>query len=200
MFLPLLDLSNNASLVIELVFGIIIGVIISSIFFWRERKLSENQEKIVRRIEELTSEQSRLLKNMDEIRKSRIRWFKTDTIMLLRRVKDEYEKLAKALDDYASNGTDENSKQIISIANNALLGWVSFTQYNIKNHLIPDANQFIEKTWVISELPSKIANIGLGFTRALDIPIDVDGIREISNLCVEIIDASIDEINKVRED
>jgi hypothetical protein len=199
MFLPLLDLSNNASLIIELVFGIIIGVIISSIFFWRERKLSKNQEKIVERIEALTKEQSRLINIMEERRKSRIGWLKYISRMVLNPIKEEYEKLLDAVKNYEETYSHDDRKKIETHAKNGLFK-VQNAVYIMIGRDLPLTTEYITNTRFIAKLGDEMPLVSQGFKRAQENPDDFDNIREETRLSVEGIDSIINEINEEKDD
>jgi hypothetical protein len=168
------------------------------VFYKREKEVSKNQEEIVEKIKDLTTEQSRLIKIMEERRQKRIRSLKRRLLDPLDSVKKEYEKL-KAVDDYASTSNKETLDQIKNIAERELIRFRRIYDY-IVDHVIPDAREYIENPWIISELPLYLPLMSQGFQTATETPSEINTVRIHVKLSVDKINEAIDEINKEKEE
>ena len=191
------DLSNYQSLVIELFSAIFIGALISLYFYNREKDLSKNQKEIVEKIKDLTTEQSRLIKIMEERRKDRIRWFKHTSLMLLNSVKERYEKLSDAVDNFEKTDSDGDLKKIEINAKTGIFS-VNYARDIIDRDLLITA-EHLENTRLIAKLPDYLLSIDEGFKMAKRSPMDFENIRESMKESVKNLNSIIDDINSEKE-
>lgn len=186
------ELGNNYSLIIEIVLGVIIAIAITLYF-------GKKQDRLLKEIRDLTEEQSRLINIMESRRHQRIRWFKNISLKVLQLVKDRYQKLSEAVDNYAKNDSEENLRMIESIASTSLQISVPYAQDVIINREIPNAADYIENPWIIAKLADNLSLIGDGFTTAKNSPIDIANFRESIKLSIEGIDYAIGQISNERD-
>jgi hypothetical protein len=200
------ELSNNYTLLIELVAGVSIAIIISLYFHRKQKALTKNQDSIlnevkglVAKINELTLKQSELIYIMETRRRSRISWFKGHSLKVLNSVKKRYEDLSNAVEKYSSEENDENLRAIRIISKGALKMTVPHAIDLIVNRDLPITAEYIESTWIIAKLPDILSLIGDGFATAEQAPTDIQNIRENIKLSLESLDWAISQINNERD-
>lgn len=186
------ELGNNYTLITELVVGVIIAVVIS-IYFGRK------QDTVLRKIHELTNQQSKLIDIMESRRRERIRWFKHISLKLLNSVKKRYQMLSEAVDKYIDDPSEENERKIKTIASTSLQITVPSAYDVIVQREIPNAKEYLENPWIIAKLADALSLIGDGFMTAKNSPWDIANIRESIRLSIEGLDFAIEQINNERD-
>jgi hypothetical protein len=190
MILP--EFSNTETLIIELSIGLAVAIGLSVYF-------GKKQNSILKRIQELSEEQSKLIDIMESRRRERIRWFKHHSLGVLNSVKKQYEMLSAAVDKYESDRTEENRKKIEIIASTSLQIPVHHAQDLIINREIPNTTEYIENPWIIAKLADSLSLIGKGFAAAKRSPTDIANIRQSIELTVMDLNFAIDQISNERD-
>jgi len=119
-------------------------------------------DEVVKRIGNITEQQSEVMKIIEQRRKNRISWFTYHSLGVLSSLKENYEKLYKAIEEYQKDRTDKNKTHMMAVIDSALQISVNHTVSLIQRD-IQIAIDYINNTWLVAKFPDELAMIGYEF-------------------------------------